>query len=442
MRNKKYLFISIVILFSILYLIASGVFSFPDVFQLVFTPLQAALHYISPYRYLQLNKLNCVWLDATYPPLFYQFFTPYYLTIYRLFPILQQFAKETCPVWPFITNRIVLVTIKIPYLVSHLLSGYFISRLFLKNRRFYFLFWILQPIPIFVGAFMGQFDPTVNLFLIVSIFLLCKKRFHWAFLFLGIAGALKHIPYFFVPAILFLWSAKFKLKILAVLLLLLPYLVSLYFSNIQEIQKYVFGFSENTKMLSAKISTPNAGGIPLFPLIYAGGFLMLLYKQRTVKTFSIALISVCGILSFSPYFVTTSWFLQRIIYLVPFLMLFCITNQRSFIFLHLINFSYFAWAIFGYSGVLDSVLLRGMYPMADYLPSLANRFSSFIHTPVSQLSALSLGSINFIILLAFFLSLSTNQNHNAKNIIPTRLDLLFTILPLFVYTVLITINLF
>ena len=93
MKNSIIVTALYIVLFSLL----STAISFPDVFQLVFTPVRAAIEGISPYSYVDQYKESCLWLDATYPPLFYRTITPYYMLLLRFGVFVSSKWKCTTP---------------------------------------------------------------------------------------------------------------------------------------------------------------------------------------------------------------------------------------------------------------------------------------------------------------------------------------------------------
>lgn len=429
--------IAVTILYIILFSSLSATISFPDVFQLVFTPVKAAMEGISPYSYVDRYKESCLWLDATYPPLFYRLITSYYLVLLR-FGVFGALINEVCPVWPFITNGLILFFTKLPYLAAQIIAALIFSRMFAAERLRWYVFYLFQPLPLFIGAMMGQFDGLMVLVVIAAIYLLVKKKYLAGALAFGVGGAIKHQP--FLVAIPLLWRWKeipFK-KLIAMLFLAVPYLTALWASDIGEVRRRVFGFSENTKMLFWRIDLGSGVEIPVFVILYLLSCL-LIFRRKAAATRKIELVAIAGLLLLLPYYLVTPWFLQRIFVIVPFMVLFGAISKFGFKLLHLVNGLFFGWAILGYPGVLDTVLLRALWPRADYVLPVAARLSSLTSIPVKDIGNYSLVAINGVLLIAYILAGWRRQDK--KLYLPNKRDFLLLGAPLVGYLAVISLNL-
>ncbi len=425
------------IFYIILFSLLSATISFPDVFQLVFTPVRAAMEGISPYAYVDRYKSACLWLDATYPPLFYRLITPYYLGLLRL-GVFGALINETCPVWPFITNGLILFFIKFPYLVAQIASALIFSRMFSTERFKWYVFYLFQPLPMFVGAMMGQFDGLMVLAVVMATYLLLKQKYPMSALIFGVAGAIKHQPFLVAAPLLWRWKEIPARKLMATIFLITPYLIALWMSDFEEIRRRVFGFSENTKMMAAKIDLGWGVEMPIFVILYLVSC-WLVWRRRNEEATGLGRIAMIGLLFLLPYYLVTPWFLQRILILVPYLAMFGVVHKFGFRLLHLVNLLFFIWAIFGYPGVLDSVLLRGLWPKADYILPVAARISSAVAIPVKDLGRYSLAGVNTVLLILYILAGWPKQNK--KLYLPNRRDFLLLGMPLVVYLAVISLNL-
>lgn len=434
MKNSIIVTVLYIVLFSLL----SMAISFPDVFQLVFTPVRAAMEGISPYSYVDQYKESCLWLDATYPPLFYRTITPYYMLLLRL-GVFGTLITETCPVWPFITNGLILFFIKLPYLVAQITAAFIFSRIFLTDRLKWYMFYLFQPLPLFIGAMMGQFDGLMVLALVGGVYLLVKKKYLAGALAFGIGGAVKHQPFLAAVPLLWRWKEVSYKKLVATLLLLIPYLLALWTSNIGEVQRRVFGFSENTKMMLMKINFGFGIEVPVFAILYLLSCWLIFIRRKAV-TGKIELVAVIGLLLLLPYFLVTPWFLQRIFVILPFMVLFGAVSKFGFKLLHLINGLFFVWAILGYSGVLDTVLLRALWPRADYILPIAVRLSSITLISVKDMGNYSLAVVNSVLLITYILA--GWYRSDKKIYLPKIQDFALLGLPLAGYLLVISLNLF
>lgn len=429
--------IVITVFYIFLFSLLAATISFPDVFQLVFTPVRAAMEGVSPYFYVDRYKETCLWLDATYPPLFYRVITPYYLILLR-FGVFGRLINEVCPVWPFITNGLILFFTKLPYLAAQIIAAVIFSRMFSTERLNWYVFYLFQPLPLFVGAMMGQFDGLMVLPAVAATYFLLKQKYLVSALTFGIAGAIKHQPFLVAVPLLWRWKEIPVRKFIATILLVTPYLMGLWISDVSEVQRRVFGFSENTKMLSWRINLGFGVEIPIFVILYLASCWWV-WRRRREDTTGLEWVAKIGLLFLLPYYLVTPWFLQRIFILVPYLILFGAVYKPGFKLLHLVNGLFFVWAIFGYPGVLDSVLLRGLWPKADYVLPVAARVSLATAIPVKDLSRYALAMINGVLLILYVLAGRYRQNKKLYS--PVRRDFLLLVMPLVVYLAVISLNL-
>lgn len=429
--------VGVTILYVILFSLLSVTIAFPDVFQLVFTPVRAAMEGISPYSYVDRHKADCPWLDATYPPLFYRVITPYYLVLLRsgVFGVL---INEVCPVWPFITNGLILFFTKLPYLVAQIVAALIFSRMFSTERLKWYVFYLFQPLPLFVGAMMGQFDGLIVLPAVAATYFLLKQKYLVSAFIFGIGGAIKHQPFLVAVPLLWRWKEIPVRKLIAIILLAVPYLAALWISDFSEVQRRVFGFSENTKMLSWRINLGFGVEIPIFVILYLASCWWVWRRRREDAT-GLEWAAKTGLLFLLPYYLVTPWFLQRILIVVPYLILFGAVYKSGFRLLHLVNGLFFVWAIFGYPGVLDSVLLRGLWPKADYVLPVAEMISSAVAISVKDLGKYSLVAINGVLLCGYILAAGYKQDK--KLYLPIRRDFFLLGMPLVGYLAVISLNL-
>ena len=238
--------------------------------------------------------------------------------------------------------------------------------------------------------------------------------------------------------LLWRWKEVSVRKLLATILLAVPYLAALWKSDVGEVQRRVFGFSENTKMMFAKIDLGLGVEIPIFVILYLVSC-WLVWRRKSEDVTGLERVTRIGLLSLLPYYLVTPWFLQRILIVVPYLILFGAAYKSGFRLLYLINGLFFVWAIFGYPGVLDSVLLRGLWPKADYVLPLAARLSSVTAISVKDLGKYSLTGINSVLLILYILAGWHRQDK--KLYLPNRRDFVLLGMPLVGYLAVISLNL-
>ena len=113
--NKKSIILGIISIFFIFLMIS---FSFPDLFAMLYVPSLISKGNI--YTIVKNNKQICLWLDATWPPLYYLTMGVYINLVKSLGLIRHQlFEINPCPVWDIILNKSVLFWGKLPFLFLH-----------------------------------------------------------------------------------------------------------------------------------------------------------------------------------------------------------------------------------------------------------------------------------------------------------------------------------
>ncbi len=241
--NKKSIILGIISIFFIFLMIS---FSFPDLFAMLYVPSLISKGNI--YTIVKNNKQICLWLDATWPPLYYLTMGVYINLVKSLGLIRHQlFEINPCPVWDIILNKSVLFWGKLPFLFLHFFSAYIFQKIFKKNNWLWFMLWLLNPIVIFVTFIEGQFDIIPSFFLILAFYFTFSKNPYFTFLSLGIGAAYKFYPFLLVPVFILYFSRDIKKQILYLFLSLAPYTLSVIpFFNKDYLS--FLSFSENYKM--------------------------------------------------------------------------------------------------------------------------------------------------------------------------------------------------
>lgn len=214
---------------------------------------------------------------------------------------------------------------KLPLLFFDFGTLFFLTKLFDEEneRKKIALLWVFNPLTLYTTYMIGQFDIIPVFFCVFSLYLTRKKNFFLGALVLGIGGAFKMFPLFFLPFLVLNFPGSFvnKIKlalvgILPFVLTILPFLKSIYF------RQYVLFSNQSEKMLFAKISVSGAEYLSLFVVFY----IILLFLSLTKKTdlwkwfFSVMLL----------FFSVTHYHPQWFLWLTPFLFIF-ITKFRNYL---------------------------------------------------------------------------------------------------------------
>ncbi len=150
--------------------------------------------------------------------------------------------------------------LKLPYLLADAACLYLISKILPEKTRFSgLLFWLFNPVTIYVSYMVGQFDIFIALFLLLTVYYLDKKPLLSA-VFLGLSACFKPFTLVLSPL---LPGNKIKNIIISCgvyLGTILPYLHSTAF------KQYALLASQSDKLLFAKILVSGSQYIPVFVL--------------------------------------------------------------------------------------------------------------------------------------------------------------------------------
>ncbi|MGI5826002.1 MAG: hypothetical protein ACOX50_01165 [Patescibacteria group bacterium] len=352
---KKSLF-KIILLCSVVFFVFLMVcFSFPDLFALFYVPNWLTEGNV--YSLVRVHKPDCLWLDATYPPLYY-LTTGMYLKIIQFLGMLSSgiFSHNICPVMEILTNKQFLFWAKLPYLLFHFASAFVFSRFFGVKRKYWFLLWLLNPIVIFVSFIQGQFEIIPSFFLLLSLYFAKKENIYLSALFLGVGGAYKNFPFLLLIPFLIILCRRTYQKLLFIIISMLPYLLSIQlFLNKDFLSALTF--SENLKMLDLGIWI-GSEKISIYIILY----LVLIVFLIKEKKYNFEILIKYGFLFYLIYFLTTFWFPQRLLFLIPFLLLVIARKGNISRFLPLLYNLFFAYTLFLFPGLFDHSLLRPIFP--------------------------------------------------------------------------------
>lgn len=337
-------------------------FSFQDLFALNYVPNFFFDGNI--YTWVHNNKQYCIWLDATYPPLYY-FTTGLYLKIIQFLKIIPTsfFSQNLCPVGELLYNKVFLFWVKFPLLVFHIFSAYIFSKLFIHNQKKWFWLWLLNPIALFVTLIEGQFEIIPTFFLLAAILAAKKDYKLLSAVLLGIGGAYKNFPFLLLIPFAWIINKKNIEKIKYIVVSFIPYISSSLMVTGSDYSKSLT-FSENFKMLDLGFNIGQAK-VSIYILLYALLFLNLIYRKKQ-NVFNDLL--KYGFLFYLIYFLTAFWFVQRLLFLTPLLILVVSKNRKLFKLLPLIYINYFVYVLVMFPGLFDHSLLRSVIilPNFDY----------------------------------------------------------------------------
>jgi hypothetical protein len=420
-RELKNIFIAITILIAFICLMIF--FSFPDLFAMYYVP-----HFLfegNIYTWVTDNKPICQWLSATWPPLYY-YTIGFYLKIIESIGIFPShlIVINQCPVFDLITDKAFLFWAKLPFLILHISSAWIFAQFFQQNKKLWFLFWLLNPISIFINFIEGQFDSIPTFFLLLAFYYaLIKKNVSISALALGIGGAYKHYPFLLLLPFAIILMRTVKSRVRFFILALIPYMLSVIpFLNNDFLQS--LAFSENQKMLEAGISV-NGMHISIYIVLYVILLLKLLSEKRKTSK----LLIPYSFLFSSIYFVTSFWFVQRLLFLLPSLLLLARIRNNIFKLLPALSILFFLYVFFMFPGLFDHTLLRPI------LLSMHNMI--YTDLPINTIQTFIFSVITGLFLWLIYHTLTEDDQ---KEQIITEKKLILSASPLILYFLLILLS--
>ena len=304
----------------------------------------------------------------TYPPLLLFSFG---LILFLLSPLLgASFSSwlftghEATLVTPYIFRYLFLM--KLPFLFFDLMLGLLLISLFTQQRERLraWKLWMLNPVSLYVTFMIGQFDVVPTFFLLSSIFFVLKRKSGLAGLFLGIGGALKLFPFFFLPFFLFSFSSwrerlRFLIGSLGLpILLFLPFLSSPYFRT------FVLTSTQSQRMFEASIPLYGQETLLVFVVIYT--FILIRFFEERKRAEFLPTAIFCVILAFlSLSHFHSQWFL----WIVPFLV-WLLTKKMHMPFVYTLSVLFFILAFF-FESSLTWGLFAPITPLLNGVPGVA-----------------------------------------------------------------------
>lgn len=211
-----------------------------------------------------------------------------------------------------------LLLLKVPYLFVDLLAAWVITKLFRaqSEKLLAVTIWLFNPINLHATYLMGQFDIIPTFLTLLSLVLVNQNKLRWAVLALGVGGAFKIYPLFFIIPVLLLvngWTERAKLLLLG----LIPYLLQLviYFPSVG-FKASALVANQTLKSFYAQIPISGGESIILFPtfllLVY-----LIFYYQKIEKEWVWSRFFIILLIFFTFTHTHPQWFL----WLSPFLII-------------------------------------------------------------------------------------------------------------------------
>lgn len=258
-----------------------------------------------------------------------------------------------------ITSIAFNVSIKIPLIIIDVIVGYLIYYLVKertgnpKKGMWGFALWFLCPIVIYMSSVQGMFDNISALLLLLTVIMLYKDKCFIGGMFFSLAVLLKFFPAFCIFVLLAYIIVKHKddglakKKVLEAMagflimtaVIMLPTILD---GNLEIAFSFIFGRAGSSDTITAAITLFNTG-IALLAAFYFG-YRMYRTPARNADssmfTYVLLTITASVLSSVAP---------QYVIVVMPFLILYILTMERSYI---------RCWVMLGMSAFLGAFFLN------------------------------------------------------------------------------------
>lgn len=221
---------------------------------------------------------------------------------------------------------------KFPYLFFDFGILYFLVKLFdgEKEKKKSALFWLFNPLTLYTSYMIGQFDIIPVFFCILSLCLVKEKKTWWSAFVLGVGGAFKMFPLFFLPFLILNFEGNLLKKIKLTLIGIFPFIITILpFVNSVGFRQNVLFSNQSQKMLFARIPVSGAEYLSLFVVFYVFLLFFSLIKKLDLWKWFLAVM----LLFFSVTHYHPQWFLWA----TPFLIIFSV-KYNKLIFLPVVAF--------------------------------------------------------------------------------------------------------
>lgn len=327
----------------ILRLIIAPLFFHPDIKTQNFDFQFLAQGKINIYQYLEANRKSLSNSDTfNYLPLVYLSFGFQQIILKSFLPT--DFSKWIND-WGLNQNNYpnlfyFMLILKLPYIFFDLSIGYLLYKIYDKKLL---TLWLFNPLSLYLIYILANFDIVPVFFSVLALYYLKKSQSTLAFLFLGIATALKLYPLLFFPFFLFNQRTNFKKLFIDSLTYLLP----LFLTIIPFIFDTSFIKEFSGSGLTQKLFESRLFDIPVYPVIYFIVFIYFIYSKnkKIENSFLILYLAFVVLVNFHPQWLL--WFLPFILFPVikniRWTVIFIISILLVLIYILLTNDYYLFW---------------------------------------------------------------------------------------------------
>lgn len=299
-----------------------------------------------------------------------------------------------------------LLLFKLPYFVYDILIAILIMKVFpsARERLLGLMLWIFNPINLYTTYMVGQFDIIPTFFVVLSLFLIYKrkstddKRLLLAALMLGIGAAVKIYPLFFLVPVASLsnsWRGKIQILVVG----FIPYILSILpFIFSKGFRSTALVASQTLKSLYAQIPVSGGESIILFIALLTFIYIIML-KNKGIES----LIWQRYLIVILPFYIFTHFHPQWFLWITPILIIELVKTKFSNLFPLVILLLSFVGSLFFFDPGLTINLFAPLIPSLYNGPSLWQilKINPDINFWRSILQSLFVGSALYYLYLYF-----------------------------------------
>lgn len=295
-----------------------------------------------------------------------------------------------------------LFLLKLPYLLFDFLLAFLLYQIFTKKKgETAFKLWMINPLTLYATFAIGQIDIFPTLMVVAALFFALRERKALSVLMLGIGGAFKLFPLFFLPIFALVLEKRFWRRLKLLIIGVIPYLVViapyLFFSPMY--RQTALLASQTEKIFYMRLPLSGAEYLSIFAIGYFF-LLFLAIKSAGKKQVFWQLGLILMLLFFSVTHYHPQWFLWS----APFLVWLIVEYGKKYLSYLLILLSCYIAILFFFEPSLHLGLFTPVTPSLVNAGSLTSLLSGITNIFTLKSLIRSLFAATSIILIWRLLS--------------------------------------
>lgn len=276
-----------------------------------------------------------------------------------------------------------LLLFKLPYLFFDLAIAFLLVDFFddPKKKKWAFLLWIFNPLSFYTSFMVGQFDVIPLFFSVLALRLALRNKSGLAALSLGIGGALKMFPFFFLPFLVLILGKNYWEKAKLSVFGILPYFLStLPFISSPAFRQVSLFSAQSQKMLHMILPVSGAEGIYIFVFLFSVLIILAGYNPNRTKSLWWYFLGVMFL-----FFSVTHYHPQWFLWLTPLLVMEMVKNRFAYLWLDIILFASWLFITLTFEPSLNFGLFA---PLKPELLNLSGVFEGIRFYDIFQLKSI------------------------------------------------------